>query len=227
LLVIGQGVLGGMRVLFDARTLAMIHGCVGPLFFAYCVLLATLTSRRWQESSADRGVASGSSVAATSLLLTALAYAQLVLGAQLRHIGASVAPVTFRGVLFFHLIGAAALLLITLYLAARLHRDRSQDRWLRRPGIALGTLVLLQVGLGAGAWVVNYGWPAWLGEHAYTAQFVVRAKDSLQANITTAHVAVGSLILATAAMIALRSLRLARGGHWAPRLSFVRTEAAA
>ena len=34
LLVIGQGVLGGLRVLLDARTLAKLHGCVGPAFFA-------------------------------------------------------------------------------------------------------------------------------------------------------------------------------------------------
>ena len=34
LLVIFQGVLGGMRVLLDERTLAMLHGCTGPLFFA-------------------------------------------------------------------------------------------------------------------------------------------------------------------------------------------------
>ena len=29
-LVIMQGVLGGMRVLLDERTLAMLHGCIGP-----------------------------------------------------------------------------------------------------------------------------------------------------------------------------------------------------
>ena len=32
--MIFQGVLGGMRVLLDERTLAMLHGCTGPLFFA-------------------------------------------------------------------------------------------------------------------------------------------------------------------------------------------------
>ena len=34
--VILQGVLGGLRVVLDERTLAMIHGCVGPAFFALC-----------------------------------------------------------------------------------------------------------------------------------------------------------------------------------------------
>src|SRR6476660_375976 len=34
LFVILQGVLGGLRVLLDARTIALLHGCTGPLFFA-------------------------------------------------------------------------------------------------------------------------------------------------------------------------------------------------
>src|SRR5262245_42565597 len=34
-LVIFQGALGGARVLLDERLVAMLHGCVGPLFFAY------------------------------------------------------------------------------------------------------------------------------------------------------------------------------------------------
>jgi len=32
--VIFQGLLGGARVLLDERTLAMIHGCFGPIFFS-------------------------------------------------------------------------------------------------------------------------------------------------------------------------------------------------
>src|SRR5690606_15722249 len=35
--VVLQGVLGGMRVVLDKRTLALVHGCTGPLFFALCV----------------------------------------------------------------------------------------------------------------------------------------------------------------------------------------------
>ena len=88
-LVVAQGVLGGMRVLFDARTIAMIHGCVGPLFFTYCVLLATLTSQRWKETSAEKLPPSG---AATAIAIALLAYVQLLLGAQLRHAGESLSP---------------------------------------------------------------------------------------------------------------------------------------
>ena len=48
-LVIFQGVLGGLRVLFDDRTLAMFHGCTGPLFFALTVAIAAFTSPRWMR----------------------------------------------------------------------------------------------------------------------------------------------------------------------------------
>ena len=46
-LVIFQGVLGGMRVLLNERTLAMLHGCTGPLFFAVTVAMVVFTSRSW------------------------------------------------------------------------------------------------------------------------------------------------------------------------------------
>src|SRR6266480_3193946 len=51
-LVFVQGVLGGARVLFDERLIALIHGCVGPLFFAYLGGLVVATSRWWREAPA-------------------------------------------------------------------------------------------------------------------------------------------------------------------------------
>jgi len=202
-LVIGQGVLGGLRVLFDARTFAMIHGCVGPLYFTYCVLLATLTSHRWNETRSGSRVSANQAV--TAMAITLLAYAQLVLGAQLRHAGEALSPATFRALVLFHLF-VAAILLVAILLLAIMHRRGAV--WLRRPSLALVALVLIQVLLGAAAWIVNYGWPAGFENSAMAAAFTVQAKGHLQANVTTAHVAAGSLILAISAMIALRSWRL-------------------
>jgi cytochrome c oxidase assembly protein subunit 15 len=202
-LVIAQGVLGGLRVLFDARTFAMIHGCVGPVFFTYCVLLATLTSRRWRQASPSGGVSENQ--AATAIAIALLAYAQLVLGAQLRHAGESLSPATFRTFVVFHLVVAALLVasIVTLTI-----KHRASPSWLRRPSWALLALVVVQVLLGVGAWIVNYGWPAWFENSLMAAAFTVQAKGQIQADVTTAHVAFGSLILATSAMVALRSWRL-------------------
>ena len=67
-----------------------------------------------------------------------------------------------------------------------------------------------QVGLGAATWVAKYGWPGWLADYGFAAGVYVVAADSRpQAWITTAHVAIGSLILATSLLIALRSVRFA------------------
>lgn len=49
LCIIAQGILGGARVLMDARTLAMIHGCFAPLVFAFACSAVLVTSRCWHE----------------------------------------------------------------------------------------------------------------------------------------------------------------------------------
>jgi cytochrome c oxidase assembly protein subunit 15 len=233
-LVVAQGVLGGLRVVLDERTLAMIHGCVGPLFFTYCVLLATITSQSWREERRNTaGDSRSAAVLAAASITTILAYMQLVAGAQLRHVGASIAPTTFRALVVFHLIGAGALLIGTAYLAVCAKGGVVNDRWLRVPARWLVALVALQIALGGGAWVVNYGWPAWFGEYPWAAQWLVNAdgaiaaKGHIQANLTTAHVATGSLILAIAAMIALRAARLTGRWQTSPSPSFVQSGAAA
>ena len=50
-LVMFQGVLGGLGSLFDERLVAMLHGCVGPLFFAYLAGLVVVTSRWWASGT--------------------------------------------------------------------------------------------------------------------------------------------------------------------------------
>jgi len=47
LLIIAQGILGGFRVTWDERTLAKIHGCVGPLFFALICGIAAVSGNWW------------------------------------------------------------------------------------------------------------------------------------------------------------------------------------
>lgn len=45
--VIAQGCLGGVRVLLDARLLAMLHGIVAPGYFALSLVLCVATSAWW------------------------------------------------------------------------------------------------------------------------------------------------------------------------------------
>ncbi|HWB11026.1 MAG TPA: COX15/CtaA family protein [Pirellulales bacterium] len=222
--VVFQGVLGGLRVRMDARLLAQIHGCVGPAFFAFGAALATITSRRWFSASAalDKGDGSfppqcpGSpTLHRLATATAAIAYVQLVLGSQLRHVQVTADATLFRVAVWFHLVVAVALAGHVIGVWARSRREASRNAWLTRPAHLLAVLVGLQIALGCGTWIVNYGWPSWLGDYSWAASYVVRRESFLQATTTTAHVATGSLILAVSVILALRSWRdvlVYRGG---------------
>ena len=115
-LVVLQGVLGGLRVLLDDKTVAKVHACTGPLFFSVAVAVATLTSRRVQNNQArSETVGSGIPIGgwiACGLLFAS--YIQLVAGAQLRHLDPTVGPITFRWLVLFHLVGAATVAVLSL-----------------------------------------------------------------------------------------------------------------
>jgi cytochrome c oxidase assembly protein subunit 15 len=111
--------------------------------------------------------------------------------------------------LVFHLAVAAALLAHVVMLASAVYRNARRERALARPAAALVLLIVVEIALGAGTWVLKYGWPAWLGDFGFAAAYTVVEGSRLQAWITTAHVATGSLILAGSLLVALRSLRFA------------------
>jgi cytochrome c oxidase assembly protein subunit 15 len=137
-----------------------------------------------------------------------LAVVQLVLGAQLRHLPASASLATFRLALMFHLLVAGILLVQVVVLALRIARSHGHDGALTRPAWALVGLVVAQLALGAATWVVKYSWPWWLADYAWAARFTIHEQSMSQAMTVTAHVATGSLVLATSVMLALRSVRL-------------------
>src|SRR5262249_43950246 len=93
-------------------------------------------------------------------------------------------------------------------LTVRICKSFRGESLLVRPALALCGLLVVQVGLGMATWVTHYGPPSWFSNYAWAANYTVEAKSLLQVHITTAHVAVGSLIFATAVVLAIRSLRL-------------------
>ena len=202
LLVIGQGLLGGMRVLLDARTLAKIHGCVGPAFFAAVAGFVVVTSRWWLRQSDEIGKSSaqrhsrGYGLIFLSTLMLATSYGQLVVGAFLRHIAVDAPASIYRGLVVLHITIAAAILFGTVvqWISCRLPRFKASG--IRGSINILMLLVLAQIMLGVGTWVVKFGWPAWFADQSFAATFIVGEKTFLQMNLITAHVAVGSLILA-------------------------------
>lgn len=231
-LVISQGLLGGIRVLAVDREIAKLHGCIGPAFFALCSVIAVLTSRRWHAFVAGDfpiSLHSTSEAAANRLfrvavVTTIFAYLQLFLGASLRHIAETAPPATYRMLVWMHLAVAALVflhVLMTWLRSWRLQRALRQfektagDLYqaiqrlrLFRLASFMVLVTCIQILLGCGTWVVKFGWPAMVGQTSLTAAYVPVEKSMTQANIITAHVAVGSLLLALSAVLAIRSLRL-------------------
>ena len=227
--VIFQGLLGGMRVRMDEILLARIHGCFGPAFFAFATALAVCTSRWWRGMN-DRsslpgaktlagsafagGVATSGRLARLAAVTALLAYVQLVLGSLLRHVPAGTGPAAFRMAVWAHLLMAAVVSVHILLLAGKTWKAQPTDGALARPAFSLVGLLLCQLSLGVGTWVVKYGWPAWIADSSWASNsamfgFTVTAGSRLQAWVTTLHVALGSMILATAVMAALRMARAA------------------
>jgi len=215
-LVVLQGVLGGLRVLLDDKTVAKVHACTGPLFFSVAVAIATLTSRRFQNRQACLGNAvSGMPLGgwiASSLLFAS--YIQLVAGAQLRHLDAAVGPSTFRWLVLLHLVGAATVAALSLasvcesfgLLVAGSARDGSR----RFLSSAILFLVCSQVLLGFGAWVVSWGLPLGLLPDSIASRVpetsaVVVARSSLSSLIVTGHVLVGMMILGASVIYCIMS----------------------
>lgn len=196
-LVIVQGVLGGARVLLSDPMIAPVHGCVGPLFFAYTCSLAVFTSRFWQSSPPAAADSVGTPLARTAWILAATAYVQLVLGSLVRHVPPSASPGFFRAVVFLHLIAAGVLLIqAVIFHVGALRSGCIAGRAVRWLSLAAVLLILAQVTLGVATWVSKYAWPAELGMFDFAAAHLTVASSFTQSLIVTAHVAGGSLILA-------------------------------
>lgn len=203
-LVIVQGLLGGARVLLDDKTIAKVHACTGPLFFAVATAIATLT-RRGRDAFGEvepslpappvpRAIVAG--VAAGGLMLAA--YVQLVAGAQLRHLDSSVDPITFRWLVAFHIAGAVVVAGLAAVLAAA---HAAVPSVARRWSWLIAGLVVCQILLGFGAWVVSWGLPSGLLPASWQLTEPLRARSTTGALVVTGHVLLGMLILGASVVL--------------------------
>jgi heme A synthase len=186
-----QGVLGGLRVKLDALfgpNLAVIHGCFGQMVFALLVTLALCTSHRWSEPVETAPPEETSGLRHTALMLVLLVFAQLVLGAIYRHRGFTV---SLRG----HMLVAFAVVATAAWL---LKMVETGDAGLKGSVRLLAVLVGVQVMLGVEAFFARQAAPMLEeGQHWLWRRDLVRS----------AHVLVGSLVLATAVVISLEARR--------------------
>lgn len=199
LLVGAQAVLGGLRVTHNSLTLAMVHGCTAQTFLCVLVIITAALSQTWSRLAASTATPRMGGITFTSWLLVGTVYAQLILGAVMRHLKAWGAIPTFpqsgpkgewipqwwtTGIAlnFSHRVGALLITILVLTLITLVFSHAAGQRSLTRPVQALGCLILLQIYLGSN--VI-------LKLHPPT--------------ITTLHVLTGATILATSLLIALRA----------------------
>jgi len=194
LLVIVQGVLGGFRVLLDDTTVAKVHACTGPLFFAVAVALAALTRR---PAVAAVPAAAGSLCAAVPVA----AYAQLVAGAQLRHLDPATPPAAFHALVGTHV--AMGLGVAGLTLAAVVATRRGGNPAARRWAWTAAALVLGQLLLGVGTWFSKYGPPSALLPESWRSAEPLVARGPLGAATITAHAVLGMVILGVGVALAI------------------------
>jgi cytochrome c oxidase assembly protein subunit 15 len=194
--VILQGLLGGLTVIYllpDAVSIS--HAGLAQIFFCLTVTIALVTSPGWLAPSP--GTAGDSSLRRRLIVMTSLIYVQILLGATMRHTGAGLAipdfPLVFGGVLppvwtapiaihFAHRVGALAVTIVVLANAAHIWGRHAAQRDLVRPSWLLVLAVAAQVTLGA--------------------TVVLSGKQEI---VNTLHVAVGSIVLATSLVMALRA----------------------
>lgn len=85
-LVIGQGVLGGLRVTLLKDEIGVFHACIAQLFFGLLVVITLAVSRTWQRISDENlRIPAARTLARIVIVTTAAIYAQLALGATMRH----------------------------------------------------------------------------------------------------------------------------------------------
>lgn len=203
--VIGQGVLGGARVLLNERSLAQIHACTGPAFLAFAWVLALVASPRWRVKQQTLGKPpSDSTLVSAALFAVAAAFLQIVLGSFLRHVPADGASRLFAPAVAFHVVNA----FVVAALAARLAwTSRARKNAGALAAAFAAGLAWVQIGLGLGTWFVNYGWPSILGEPAFAQGHVIVAQGMAQTMVATAHQALGASLLALLSVAATWSLR--------------------
>lgn len=221
LAVLAQGIIGGLRVVLSERDLAIVHGIAAQLFFCFIAAFCVLTSRFWNQRREITASPQMRKLTALALLAVAIILGQLIIGAIMRHSDAGLAIPDFPAsyghlfppthidaafreeaihqfgtnlglnhvtlfqiwIHFAHRIGAALVsvavisLAMTVLLRLRKHPVFTTPAWI------MLALLIIQVTLG-----------------------ILTVLLRKPADIASAHVAVGALLLVTTWVIALRSL---------------------
>jgi heme A synthase len=187
--VLAQAVLGGLTVLFyQPPAVSSAHAALAQTFFCIAVAIALFTGRRWVEEvpRVELDTRRPSLITLTLLSIFVL-YVQLILGAMFRHKGMTWWP---------HVLHAAIVTIVLTWTAVRALSLYSKIEAVRRPAVIMLSLLIAQLCLGFMAFLTRVAW----GHDAVQPELPMVIS-------TVAHVAVGALLLATAAVLAIQVWR--------------------
>jgi len=188
--VIGQGVLGGLTVLFYLPwAISTAHATLAQTIFCVVIAMALFTSKGWlQDSDPIIECSLSPSTATLTTLTAACVWVQLILGAAFRHSGIRLLP---------HLLGAAVVTAMICWTVVRVLTSYSGVPHLRQPAQLLLALLMVQLGLGFVAYITRVQW----GRDAVQPLFSMVLS-------TVSHVAGGALVLATSVVLAIQTRRV-------------------
>lgn len=198
LAVIAQGLLGGLTVkLMLPLWVSSAHACLAQLFFCTMVSLSVFTAPGWQQERETIEEQGGWSLRHLCVAAFAMTFAQLALGATLRH-SATWDQYLPTNLLLAHVTGAVLVTLLLGYaIAATLHRYGAHA-YLARPAMLAAAVLGLQLILGILTYLARRASP----------------DDPQPLNpmisLTVAHVACGAMVLALTVILGLRAFRLLR-----------------
>lgn len=197
-LVVVQAVLGGITVLLLLPLpIAVAHAATAQAFFCLMVAMALFTNPNFGAGPRVRSDYRHPRLATLTIFATAVIYAQILIGAVMRHLGAGLAipdfPLAYGRLIppfaglgveinFAHRCGALVVTFFVLWMALRIFRYHRGEPQLWHPALLILFLLAAQITLGA--------LTIWSGRAVIP---------------TTAHVAVGAAVLATSLTLAIRA----------------------
>ena len=184
--VIVQGMLGGLTVkLMLPPPVSIAHACLAEAFFCITVALAFATSSEWRQPALPVEISAARLAQRFILASTIAVYAQVILGATVRHAEWGIVA---------HIFGAMVVLGCVIWsLLAALYTVK--HRGFLRHAILLLCLVVAQLALGLVTLIVRA--PKNIDEQLSAVQMLV----------PTAHLALGALVLATSLVMTMKAFR--------------------
>jgi cytochrome c oxidase assembly protein subunit 15 len=223
--VILQGILGGLRVTMMKDEIGILHACLAQAFLGLLIVIALVTTNFWQGMNCRASAAADTSprVVGLAMAITIAIYVQLALGATMRHQHRDLSILDFptangawipdtsadaltkinawrdaRGLSdvtafqiwlqMAHRFLALIIAIAVIAFALRAWRNAGQLPALKRLAILWVALIICQITLGA--------WTIW---------------SNKAADVATAHVALGAIMLSFGVSISAICWRISQG----------------